>query len=87
MVDLQSGDDLLTFAADKDLAPVVALHEVHEGDNDALSDWLIIDSRAGVAEDMGIRHSNSISSNDVLVVVGSNVVACPVCSIVRWLRI
>ena len=66
---------------------MVALHEVHGGDNNALSDWLIIDSTAGVAEGVAIRHSNSIAYNDLLVVVGSNVVACPVRSIVRWLRI
>ena len=54
VIDLQGGDDDLTFADDVDLIPVVTDYDVRGGDNGTNSDVLFLDGSTGVAETITI---------------------------------
>lgn len=53
-IDLQDGDDTLTFAEDIASVPVVTDYDIHGGSNGAGSDVLVLNATLGVAESVQI---------------------------------
>ncbi|WP_425395188.1 hypothetical protein [Aeoliella sp.] len=58
VIDLQSGDDDLTFAFDLDLVPVITNYDIHGGDSSLFSDVLTMQGTGGVAESVIINPSS-----------------------------
>ncbi|MCO6044792.1 hypothetical protein NG895_12845 [Aeoliella sp. ICT_H6.2] len=58
-IDLQSGDDDLTFSFDLDLVPVVTNYDIHGGDSSQFTDVLHMQGTAGVAESVIINPSSA----------------------------